>query len=132
VIALTIAVPSAIAVTAAARKITAEGADGFFCLLPRHVDMVTALVPGLLTYVTATGEERFVAVDRGVLVKCGDRVLVATPQAIAGGDLGALRATVLERFGALDERERTARSAVRKLEAGFVRRFLELEEATGG
>jgi F-type H+-transporting ATPase subunit epsilon len=132
VITLTIAVPSAIAVTAAARKVTAEGAGGFFCLLPRHVDMVAALVPGLLTYVTAAGEEHFVAVDGGVLVKCDERVLVATPQAIPGADLGAMQAAVVERFGALDERERTVRAAVRKLEAGFIRRFLELEEAQGG
>jgi F-type H+-transporting ATPase subunit epsilon len=131
-IALTIAVPLTVAVEAQARKVLAEGVQGYFCLLPHHVDMVTALVPGLLTYVSADGEEHFVAVDGGVLVKYGDRVAVATPQAVPGGDLGTLEETVRERFEALDERERTARAAVRKLEAGFVRRFVELEGASDG
>jgi F-type H+-transporting ATPase subunit epsilon len=129
---LTIAVPAAIAVDVEVRKLTAEAVNGSFCLLPRHVDIVTALVPSLLCYETPEGEERFVAVDGGVLVKCAGRVLVATPQAFPGGDLGSLRATVQERFALLDERERTARAAVRKLEAGFVRRFLQLEEVPGG
>ena len=35
---------------------------------------------------------------------------------------------VRERFEMLDDRERTARSAVAKLESDFVRRFLLLEE----
>ena len=32
-------------------KVTAEAPNGQFCLLPRHIDMVSVLVPGLLSYV---------------------------------------------------------------------------------
>jgi F-type H+-transporting ATPase subunit epsilon len=131
-IQLTVSVPSAVLLEVEAAQVTAEAVNGSFCLLPRHVDMVTALVPALLGYVTPAGEERFVAVDGGVLVKCGPQVLVSTPHAVVGGSLGTLRAAMAERFGRLDEREHRAHAAVRKLEAGFVRRFLELEEAAGG
>ncbi len=109
-------------------KVSAEAANGGFTLLPRHVDIATALVPGLLSYVPEDGEERFVAVDVGILVKQGERVLVSTRQAVAGVDLGMLYETVEQRFEALDEEERQARSALARMEADFVRRFNELRE----
>ena len=108
-------------------KVVAEAENGSFCLLPRHVDFLAALVPGLLAYVTPQGVEQFLAVDEGILVKCGPKVLVSTRNAVRGPELGSLEQTVEKRFRALEEREKTARSAFAKLEANFIRRFMELE-----
>ncbi|WP_211353957.1 F0F1 ATP synthase subunit epsilon [Thiohalocapsa marina] len=110
-----------------ASKVIAEAEDGAFCLLPRHVDCVAALVPGILSYVTTAGEERFLAVDEGILVKAADRVRVSTLNAVTGTDLTELRQTVDEAFRALEEHEREARSALARLEAGTLRRFIEGE-----
>ena len=52
-------------------KVTAEAQNGYFCLLPRHVDFVAALVPGLLSFEDEEGREHFLAIDEGALVKCG-------------------------------------------------------------
>lgn len=109
-------------------KIIAEAQSGHFCLLPRHVDFVAALVPGLLSYEDADRREQFLAIDEGLLVKCGGEVLVSTRMAAQGGDLGQLRTVVEEQFRVLDERERLARSAAARLEAGLVRRFMEFEK----
>ena len=109
-------------------KIIAEAQNGHFCLLPRHVDFVAALVPGLLSFEDADGREQFLAIDEGLLVKCGGEVLVSTRMAAQGGDLGQLRSVVEEQFQVLDERERMARSAAARLEAGLVRRFMEFEK----
>jgi len=108
------------------RQITAEAGNGSFSLLPRHIDFVAALVPGLLSCVAPGGERRHFAVDEGILVKCGDDVLVAVRRAVGGADLESLERTVAEEFARLDEHERTARSAVARLEAGAIRRFAEL------
>jgi alternate F1F0 ATPase F1 subunit epsilon len=62
-------------------KVVTEGEHGSFCLLPEHVDFLAALVPGLLAFEDEAGQERFVAVDEGVLVKRGDEVLVLARQA---------------------------------------------------
>ncbi len=35
------------------------------------------LVPGIISYVTTDGEERFLALDEGVLIKQGDQVYVS-------------------------------------------------------
>lgn len=107
-------------------KVIAEGQNGSFCLLPAHIDFVTALVPGLLSFKANEGEEVFLAVDEGVLVKEGENVSVSTRNAVRGPNLGKLRKVIEEKYKVLDDREKTARSAMVKIEAGFVRRFLEI------
>jgi len=124
---LKVLLPTEVLVQEDVAKVTAEAHNGSFCLLPKHVDFVAALVPGILSFETAGGREAFVAVDEGILVKCGQEVMVSTRNAVGGPDLGQLRRTVEERFKVLDDREKTARSAMVKIEAGFVRRFLEIQ-----
>ncbi len=108
-------------------KVVAEAENGFFAILPRHIDFVAALVPGVLTYVDSNGRERFVGTDHGTLVKQGHMLFVAALNAVAGEDLATLRQVVEEAFLELDDRERSARSALGRLEAGIVRRFIELQ-----
>ena len=124
---LKVLLPTGILVDEEARKVVAEAANGSFCLQPQHIDFVAALVPGLLMFEDAGGEEVFLAIDEGTLVKCGDEVLVSSRRAVRGGALEKLQETVEEEFSALDDRERNARSASARLEAGLVRRFIELQ-----
>ena len=124
---LKIITPDTQAVDRDARKVIAEAPNGSFCLLPRHIDFVAALVPGILIYETPEKQEVFLAVDEGVLVKCGDEVRVAVANAVEASELSRLRETVEERFKEIDEHERRALKAVNKIEAGFVRRFLEIQ-----
>jgi F-type H+-transporting ATPase subunit epsilon len=126
---LKILLPTEIMVDEEVTKVTAEAGNGSFCLLPRHIDFVAALAPGLLSFVKAAdGVEEFLAVDEGVLVKCGPEVLVSTPKAVRGPELGSLRETVDRTFKVLTDQERKARSALANLESNFIRRFLKLEE----
>lgn len=104
-------------------RIVAETKAGSFGLLPHRLDCVAPLVPGILTYETEADGEMFVAVDEGVLIKTGPDVQVSVRRAIDGGDLATLRAGVEREFLTLDEREMSVRSAVAKMEAGFLRRF---------
>jgi F-type H+-transporting ATPase subunit epsilon len=108
-------------------KVIAEAHNGYFCLLPKHVDFVTALVPGILSFEISGGREEYLAVDEGILVKCGEEVLVSARNAVRGPDLGQLRRIVSEKFEALSEHEKSALTAMAKIEAGFVRRFLEIQ-----
>jgi F-type H+-transporting ATPase subunit epsilon len=109
-------------------KLVAEARNGSFCILPRHVDFVAALVPGVLVYEDAKGAESFLGIDEGTLVKCAGQVLVSVRNAVAGEDLEGLRGVVRRRFLELSDREKSARSALARLEAGVVRRFVELQE----
>ena len=109
-------------------KVVAEAENGSFCLLPRHVDFVAALVPGLLRIFAADGTEEFYAVDEGILVKNKDDITVSTRSAVRVPDLGQARRVVEEKFKALDDREKSARTAAARLEADLVRRFMELRK----
>ncbi|HDT13091.1 MAG TPA: F0F1 ATP synthase subunit epsilon [Candidatus Aminicenantes bacterium] len=123
---LKVLLPEGIFLDAEVSRVAAEAENGAFVILPRHVDWVTALVPGILSY-DAGGEEAFLAVDEGVLVKCGPEVLVSTRNAVGGESLGRLRRTVDGTFRQIDERERKARSILARFEADFIRRFIEIE-----
>ena len=108
-------------------RIVAETRAGSFGLLPHRLDCVAALVPGILIYQTEAAGEVFVAVDQGLLVKTGPDVLVSVRRAIGGTDLGQLHAAVEKEFLTLDEHEQSVRTAVARVETGFLRRLATLQ-----
>jgi F-type H+-transporting ATPase subunit epsilon len=124
---LKVLLPTRVLIDQPVRKVVAEAENGSFGLLPRHVDFVAPLAPGLLSFQSADGEDRFLAIDQGILVKQGAQVLVSTPRAAEAADLGELRETVEREFRSLEDRERQTRSALARLQSDIVRRFMELE-----
>jgi F-type H+-transporting ATPase subunit epsilon len=125
---LKVLVPTEVLINESVVKVIAEAENGAFCIEPRHIDFVAALVAGLLSYVDEEGKEQFLAIDEGTLVKCGPEVLVSARNVVRGTDLEHLKEVVRKQFRGLDERERMARTALARLEAGVIRRFIELEE----
>lgn len=107
-------------------RIVAETRDGSFGILPRRLDCVAALAPGILTYETEAEGEVFVAVDEGILVKTGMDVLISVRNAIGGTDIGQLHALVEREFLTLDEQEQSVRSVMAKMESGLIRQLAEL------
>jgi F-type H+-transporting ATPase subunit epsilon len=125
---LKLQIPSKKLIDRTVLKVKAEAVDGAFCLRPHHIDFVAPLVPGLFSYETETGEE-ILAVDRGVLVKRGDEVLVSVHNAVQGRRVSELENTIQTVFQYLDEREKKSRSALARLEASFVTQYLQAEGA---
>lgn len=122
---LKIMLPAKILLNEEILQVTAESTSGEFCLKPRHIGFVTALVPGIMMYVDPDGIEHFLGVDGGILIKQGDEVGVATRHAVRG-ELGELQDVVRKMQEEYIEREKISRSASARLEIGFYRRFLEL------
>jgi len=100
--------------------ISMETSEGSYGLLPQRLDCVAALVPGIFTYKTETGGTQYLAVDEGVMVKAGPQVLVSVRNAIGGVDLGKLHESVEKEFMNLNESEKITRTAMAKLESGFM------------
>ena len=109
----------------AVTRIVAESREGSFGILPQRLDCVATLEPGILTYESNGEDERYVALDEGVLVKSGPYVLISVRHAIAGTDLRQLREAVEREFLILDEHEQSLRSVMTKLESSFMRRFAD-------
>jgi F-type H+-transporting ATPase subunit epsilon len=127
---LRILLPTRVLLDEKAVKVIADAENGSFCLLPRHVDFVAALPPGVLTFETPESEEVFVGLAEATLIKCGGEVEVATFNGVRGTDLSRLRQHVEGDFLRLSEREASARSALDRLEAGVVRRFMDLQRTS--
>ena len=60
---LQVMLPTEILVDENVIKVIAEAENGSFCLLPRHIDFVAALVSGILSSYTLDGVEHLAAVD---------------------------------------------------------------------
>lgn len=127
---VTLRLPTQTLFQGSAARVFAVAEDGAFGLLPHHVDFVTALVPSVLILTGADGVEQFFGIDEGVLVKRGYAVEVAIRRGVQGDDLETLNDTVQATFVDMDEKERVARSALSRLEAGIVRRFGALRKPT--
>ncbi len=125
---LEVLLPTRVLVDEPVTRLVAEAENGSFGLLPRHVDFVAALRPGILSYSDAAGAEHFLGIDEGILVKRAGEVMVSTLHAVPGRDLQSLRETVRQRYVELDEGQKQARGVLARLEVGVVRRFLELQE----
>lgn len=123
---LKIMLPTEVFIDQDVTKVVAEAQNGSFCILPKHIDFVSALVPGLLSF-EYDHEEEFLALDEGIMVKWGSDVLVSTRNAVRSKDLGQLSLIVKEQFRIFDEREKKSRSVIARLEADFAKRILELE-----
>jgi len=124
---LTVWLPYEVLLEEQVDRIKAEAVNGWFGMLPRHVDFVTALVPGVMTFQPCGKPEEYLAVDHGILVKCGPDVSISTRNAVRGKNLEQLKTDVEAQFRAREERDKAARAYEAKLEADLVRHLLEAE-----
>lgn len=125
---LLIRVPTHAVQDVAARRVVVETAAGELGILPRHLDVVATLVPGLVIYERAdgpAGNEACIAVDGGTLVKCGPKLFISTPAAVDSTDVDHVDEAVEHAFRQRRERERRARGAIEKLQTDVIRRFVE-------
>jgi F-type H+-transporting ATPase subunit epsilon len=106
-------------------RIVAETSEGSFGFLPHRLDCVASLVPGILIFETKTDGEVFIAINEGTMIKTGMDVLVSVRNAIRGKNLGQLHHAVERDFLRENEQEQKVRSALTKLESGFIRRLTE-------
>lgn len=107
------------------KRIVTESLQGSFGLLPNRLDCTAALSPGILIYETDNATVVYVAIDEGILVKAGPNVLVSVRNAFEGNELGLLHKAVEKEFLNIDEREKSVRSVMARLELGFIRKFEE-------
>lgn len=108
------------------KRIVAETSEGSYGLLPRRLDCVAILVPGILVYETEAEGEAYVALDEGVLIKNGLDVLISTRNAIGGGELEQLRDAVDQQFLTLNDQEASVRAVLARMESGFIRSMARL------
>lgn len=109
------------------KSLIVEGPQGFIGILPKRLDCVTSLVPGIMTMKTTEGEFHF-AIDEGVLTKFGDEVYISVRDAVAGASLAELKDAVEKDFAKRMEDESNLKMVLSKLEVSFARRLMEFSD----
>ena len=110
-------------------KIDVEAIDGFYTLLPRHIDFVTALKSSIVTY-TINGQQFYAACQRGVLVKQGDLVRISTSFAILEKSLEALKKIIATSFKEMEEERKELNLSISRLELGLTKGLIALSQGT--
>jgi F-type H+-transporting ATPase subunit epsilon len=124
---LEILVPDGSVVQTEAVAVRAVDGTGSFGLLPGHEDFCAALVPSILIYRDTEGEERYVAVDGGVLVLEDDRVSVVTREAVLSSDMERVADAVASMLRIRQQQEQEASRAFNMLVAELLEQLPRLE-----
>ena len=106
-------------------KITTEGLEGYFTILPNHADYVSSLTTSILTFETEDKAE-FFAIDGGTLVKYGKNVEVAIRHAIRGLNLNDLKEQMEITFKEMEEEDKQTRTALASLEGNIAKLIQDL------
>lgn len=121
--------PTQILLNTPTEKIDVEAIDGFFTLLPRHIDFITTLKSSILTY--TVGEQKFyVACDHGVLVKKGDSVRVSTPFAVLDNSIESLKQTIATSFKEMEQERKELNLSIGRLELGLTKGLINLNQGS--
>jgi F-type H+-transporting ATPase subunit epsilon len=106
-------------------SLRAEDATGSFGIMPHHADFLTSLAISIVSWQSGDETWHYCAVRRGVLsVDAGRDIAIATREAVAGDDLATLDQTVLGRFRADIEAERTERVESTRLQLNAIRQIV--------
>jgi F-type H+-transporting ATPase subunit epsilon len=106
-------------------SLRAEDASGGFGILPGHANFLTSVAICVVSWTSGDGARRYCAVRRGVLsAAAGREIAIATREAIPGDDLATLGETVLGRFRADMEMERTEHVESTRLQLNAIRQIM--------
>ncbi len=120
---VTIETPSLSLDPIVATRVRVKTVSGWWGFMPQHRDIVTLVLPGIVTCSQGKGRFLFVAVDEGILTKSKERLTLAVRKAASGPSTAALERIVLEEYKAADEHAAHTKQIIARLEADFLKCF---------
>ncbi|MBR3675848.1 MAG: hypothetical protein IKN71_01780 [Alphaproteobacteria bacterium] len=125
---LTVFTPLGTVLKSKINKVTVETLNGYYTLLPKHVDFAAAMGANIVSYTTEQNEKKYVACHRGIVVKKGDEVTITVQNAVTGETLDELSEVIRKEFKYNDEQRKELNSAMARLELGIIRGFGQLSK----
>ena len=127
---LKVLTPTQIEVDTTIEKVDFEALDGFFTLLPKHIDFVDSLKQTIIQYKT-NNKTYYVACDKGVVVKKADEVIISTSLAIQDDDLEKLKKTIAYDFKQMEQERKEILVSMSRLELGLTKGLMSLSTSQG-
>jgi F-type H+-transporting ATPase subunit epsilon len=122
---LEIVTPDGTAFSEDVEMVTLTGIVGEMGILPRHVRMMTQMVPGEMV-VRRDGHDRFLAVGGGLVEVTGTRVSILTDMAVAAETIDEAKAEEARRRAEARLKEKLADEEVASVNAALARSLAQL------
>ena len=122
---LEIVAPGAIVYSAAVQMVTLPGCEGQIGIYPRHVPLLTRIVPGEII-VRRDGQDEFLVVGEGLVEVTGERVSIITDMAIRAADINEAAAEEARQRAAARQRDTIADEEVATVNASLARSLAQL------
>ena len=123
---LEIVTPAAVVYSQAVEMVTMPAVDGQIGVYPRHVPLLTRIVPGEII-VRRNGDDEYLAVGEGLVEITGDEVAIVTDMAVAAKDIDEARAEEARQRAAARLREKLADEEVATVNASLARSLAQLK-----
>jgi len=122
---LEIVTPDAIVYSEDVHMVTLPAIDGQVGILPRHVPVLTRIVPGEII-VRKNDQRDFLAVGEGLVEITGDHVAIVTDMAVAAKDIDEARAEEARQRAAARLRDKISDEEVATVNASLARSLAQL------
>jgi len=122
---LEIVTPEATVYSENVDMVTLPAVKGQIGILPRHVPLMTQMVPGEMI-VRENGSDRFLAVGEGLVEITGDRVAILTDMAIAAENIDEAKAEEARQQAAARLRQKLSAEQVASVNAALARSLVQL------
>ena len=114
-------------------SVTVETLDGYYTLLPKHVDFAAVLTSGIVSYKTLAEQEKYLACHQGIVVKKAGRVTISVQGGILADSLPELQQQIALEAKQNEQQRKELNTAMARLELGVIRGFQKLKgDADGG
>ena len=113
-------------------RLSAEGEEGSFVILPGHIDLLSILKRCIVTIQDKASTFQVYAADGGVLTKEGDTVRISSPFVVKGENVVSedpeegLAAVIERSLKKLEKESADVQTGSFRLESDLVRRMVEL------
>jgi F-type H+-transporting ATPase subunit epsilon len=105
--------------------VTLPGVEGQMGILPRHVPLMTHMVPGEMI-VRKNGQDLFLVVGEGFVEITGDHVAILTDLAVAAENIDEAKAEEVRQLAAARLRETMSSEEVASVNAALARSLAQL------
>lgn len=77
-------------------KITLNGKEGSFSILPKHVDYISSFDDCIMCYTDTSNKTSFLATNQGIITKIGRNIEISTFHVVVGNSLMELKNNINE------------------------------------
>lgn len=122
--------PSGVVMDEEVTRVRFEAKDGSRTFLAHHIDFVTAVTAGIVSFnPVKNGKEQkevFMACDDGILVKEGEQIYLSVRRAVMNKSLDVLISSINQEFKKVEEERKVSNAALARLEANLTHGIMRL------